>query len=62
MTTRDVKPQNVLLFSNGYVKLGDLGCCVALPPGQLASTRSGTAAYMAPEVAAAQPYGAPADM
>jgi serine/threonine protein kinase len=52
----------VLLYSNGYAKLGDLGCCVALPPGQLARTRSGTAAYMAPEVVAARPYGAPADM
>lgn len=60
---RDVKPCNVLLFRDGYVKLGDLGCCCVLPPGMHARTRTGTAAYLAPEVAGGDtPYGAAVDM
>jgi len=47
---RDVKPANVLLNSQGEIKLADLGMC-----GELANTFSrlrswvGTAAYMSPE-------------
>jgi serine/threonine protein kinase len=61
---RDIKPCNLLLFDDGYVKLADMGCCCQLPPGiDAAQTRTGTAAYMAPEVASgAQPYSYPVDM
>lgn len=48
---RDIKPCNLLLFSDGYLKLADLGCCCLLPPGiDSARTRTGTSQYMAPEV------------
>jgi serine/threonine protein kinase len=48
---RDIKPCNLLLFSDGYLKLADLGCCCLLPPGiDSARTRTGTTEYMAPEV------------
>jgi serine/threonine protein kinase len=48
---RDIKPCNLLLFSDGYLKLADLGCCCLLPPGiDSARTRTGTTQYMAPEI------------
>ncbi|KAF6259445.1 kinase-like domain-containing protein [Scenedesmus sp. NREL 46B-D3] len=61
---RDIKPCNLLLFDDGYLKLADMGCCCQLPPGiDAAQTRTGTAAYMAPEVASgAQAYSYPVDM
>uniref|UniRef100_A0A383VY31 Protein kinase domain-containing protein n=1 Tax=Tetradesmus obliquus TaxID=3088 RepID=A0A383VY31_TETOB len=61
---RDIKPCNLLLFDDGYLKLADMGCCCQLPPGiDAAQTRTGTAAYMAPEVASGgTPYSYPVDM
>lgn len=63
---RDIKPCNLLLFSDGYLKLADLGCCCLLPPGiDSAKTRTGTTEYMAPEVIDAtntDGYSFPVDM
>jgi hypothetical protein len=63
---RDIKPCNLLLFSDGYLKLADLGCCCLLPSGvDSARTRTGTAQYMAPEVVApanTTGYSFPVDM
>lgn len=61
---RDIKPCNLLLFHDGYLKLADLGCCCQLPEGITgARTRTGTAGYMAPEVMAGkEPYSYPVDM
>lgn len=63
---RDIKPCNLLLFSDGYLKLADLGCCCLLPPGiDNARTRTGSRAYMAPEVVDASKtdgYSFPVDM
>ncbi|KAF8068398.1 kin-1 [Scenedesmus sp. PABB004] len=47
---RDIKPCNLLVFGDGYVKLADLGAACVLPPGGAARSRTGTAGYMAPEV------------
>ena len=62
---RDVSPDNVLLSRSGAVYLGDFG--VARATGSLEVTAPGAApkgkpGYMAPEQAAGQPVGPPADV
>ena len=61
---RDVKPHNVLLRDDGTAKLTDFGIARALTERGLTEigTVVGTAAYMAPEQAAGQEVGPPADV
>ena len=61
---RDVKPHNVLLRQDGMAKLTDFGIAKALEESGLTETGSavGTARFMAPEQAAGQPVGPPADV
>jgi serine/threonine protein kinase len=61
---RDVKPQNLLLGSNGLLKLGDFGIAFGLGGTRLtmAGTVLGTAAYLAPEQARGEEVTAAADV
>jgi serine/threonine protein kinase len=61
---RDVKPQNLLLRSDGTLKLGDFGVAVGLGGTRLtmAGTVLGTAAYLAPEQARGEDVTPAADV
>jgi serine/threonine protein kinase len=61
---RDIKPQNLLVRSDGVVKIADFGIARMLEATRLteAGTVLGTAAYLAPEQAAGEPVTAAADV
>ena len=61
---RDIKPQNLLVRSDGVVKIADFGIARTLQATQLTQvgTVLGTAAYLAPEQAAGEPVTAAADI
>ena len=61
---RDVKPQNLLLGTDGVLKLGDFGIAVGHDGTQLtlAGTVLGTAGYLAPEQARGEQVTAAADI
>ncbi|KAK0629186.1 kinase-like domain-containing protein [Bombardia bombarda] len=58
---RDVKPDNVLLDADGHVHLTDFNVASDIVPGRVLSSKSGTLAYLAPEVYAGNGYDVRAD-
>jgi mitogen-activated protein kinase kinase 1 len=59
---RDIKPQNILVFSSGNVKLTDLGISRELSTAVLARTYIGSFRYMSPERIQHEPYGFASDV
>ncbi|KAM3669150.1 serine/threonine-protein kinase PAK 3-like [Ammospiza maritima maritima] len=60
---RDVKSDNILLRTDGSVKLADFGLATQLTPEQSRRCSvTGTPWWMAPEVVTGQPYGPKVDM
>ncbi|EJT80864.1 AGC/YANK protein kinase [Gaeumannomyces tritici R3-111a-1] len=58
---RDVKPDNVLLDADGHVHLTDFNVASDIIPGKVLTSKSGTLAYLAPEVYAGRGYDVKAD-
>jgi rhodopsin kinase len=53
---RDMKPENVLLDSDGQCRLSDLGLAIEMEPSKTCTQMAGTGAYMAPELLNKTPY------
>lgn len=57
----DLKPENVLVFSNNHVKLCDFGAVRKIEELRVGAPIEGTFIYLAPEIVAGQTGGIPSD-
>lgn len=53
---RDLKPQNAIVFSDGYVKLTDFGLSKVIKEEDKANSQAGTIVYFAPEIVSRKSY------
>ena len=58
---RDLKPENVLVNYDGYLKLSDFGFVKYLKPGERTYTLCGTPEYLAPEIIMTKGHGKAVD-
>lgn len=54
---RDLKPENVLIGTDGYIKITDFGLSKINPEDDLIKTVCGTPEYLAPEIVMKIGYG-----
>ena len=58
----DIKPENILMGKNGYIKVIDLGMVSYLESGEMERSWCGTTGYIAPEKHERKPYDMVVDM